>query len=387
LDFPLFWAEVDLEAISHNVRKLRRITDPGAYLMAVVKANAYGHGVIEVTRKVLENGADSLGVARIEEGIELRKAGVKESVLIFGYTSPELAHKLIGFDLTQTVWSYTTARALSDIAVSSNKIKVHLKVDTGMGRLGLLPDCRRPPVTEQNLIGNAIREVESISSLSGIELEGVYTHFATADSSDKTYAGKQFEIFVDFLNELRRAGMNPPLCHAANSAAIIDMPETHLDMVRAGIAIYGLYPSDEVNKRRIVLKPAMTLKSKIVHLKKVPPGFKVSYGSTYKTPKPTTIASIPVGYADGFNRLLSSRGHMLVRGRRAPIVGRVCMDQTMLDVGHIPDVNLEDEVVIFGRQKDESITVDEIAASLNTINYEIVSALTARVPIIYPKFS
>jgi len=388
LDSPLVWAEVDLEAIAHNVRELRRITDPGADLMAVVKANAYGHGVIEVTRKALENGADSMGVARIEEGIELRKAGFNESVLIFGYTPPVLAHKLIEFDLTQTVWSYNTAQALSDIAVSFNKqIKTHLKVDTGMGRLGLLPDYRQPPVTEQNLIGNAIREVKSISSLAGLELEGVYTHFATADSTDKTYAGKQLEIFLDFLSKLRRAGINPPLCHAANSAAIIDMPETHLDMVRAGIAIYGLYPSDEVNKRRIALKPAMTLKSKIIHLKRVPPGFNVSYGSIYQTPKSTTIASIPVGYADGFNRLLSSRGHMLVRGRRAPIVGRVCMDQTMLDVGHIPDVNLEDEVVIYGRQGDESITVDEIAASLNTINYEIVSALTARVPIIYPNVS
>jgi alanine racemase len=388
LDFPLVWAEVDLEAIAHNVRELRRITNPVAHLMAVVKANAYGHGVIEVTRKALENGADSLGVARIEEGIELRKAGVQQSILIFGYTPPALAHKLIEFDLTQTLWSYTTAQALSDVAVYSNKqIKVHLKVDTGMGRLGLLPDCRRPPVTEQNLIGNAVCEAHSISSLAGLELEGVYTHFATADSSVKTYAGKQFEIFVDFLNDLRRAGINPPLCHAANSAAIIDMPETHLDMVRAGIAVYGLYPSDQVNKGRIALKPAMTLKSKIIHLKKVPSGFNVSYGCTYQTPKSTIIASIPVGYADGFSRLLSSRGHMLVHGHRAPIVGRVCMDQTMLDVGHIPDVNLEDEVVIFGRQGYESITVDEIAVSLNTINYEIVSALTARVPIIYPKHS
>ena len=388
MDLPLIWAEIDLEAIAHNVRELRQITDPGANLMAVVKANAYGHGVVEVTRKALENGANCLGVARIEEGIELRKAGVNESVLIFGYTPPALAHKLILFDLTQTVWSFNAAQALSDVAISFNKqIKVHLKVDTGMGRLGLLPDCRRPPVAEQNLMGNAIREAASISSLAGLKLEGVYTHFATADSSDKSYAGKQFDIFLDFLNELSRTGMNPRLCHAANSAAIIDMPETYLDLVRAGIAIYGLYPSDEVNKRRIALKPAMTLKSKIVHLKKVLPGFNVSYGCTYQTPKSTTIASIPVGYADGFNRLLSSRGHMLVRGRRAPIVGRVCMDQTMLDVGHIPDVDLEDEVVIFGRQGFESITVDEIAETLNTINYEIVSALTARVPRIYPKIT
>ena len=388
MESPLVRAEVDLEAIAHNVRELRGITNPKARLMAVVKANAYGHGVIEVTRKALDNGADSMGVARIEEGIVLRKAGFNESVLIFGYTPPELAHKLIEFDLTQTVWSYKTAQVLSDVAVSSNKqIKTHLKVDTGMGRLGLLPDYRRPPATEQKLTINAIREVESIASLAGLALEGVYTHFATADSTDKTYTGKQLEIFLDFLNELRRAGMNPPLCHAANSAAIIDMPETHLDMVRAGIAIYGLYPSDEVKKRRIALKPAMTLKAKVVHLKKVPPGFKVSYGITYETKKSTTIASVPVGYADGYNRLLSSHGHMLVRGRRAPIVGRVCMDHTMLDVGHIPDVNLEDEVVIFGRQGDESITVDEIAASLNTINYEIVSALTARVPVVYPNVS
>lgn len=388
MDSPLVWAEVDLKAIAHNVRELRSITNPKVRLMAVVKANAYGHGMIEVARQAFENGADFMGVARIEEGIDLRKAGFNESVLIFGYTPPALVHKLLAFDLTQTVWSYKTAQAISNVAVSSNKqIKVHLKVDTGMGRLGLLPECHRPPVTEQNLIGNAIREVKSISSLAGLELEGVYTHFATADSSDKSYARKQFEIFVAFLNELRHAGINPSLCHAANSAAIIDMPETHLDMVRAGIAIYGLYPSGEVNKRKIALKPAMTLKSKIVHLKKVPTGFKVSYGNTYQTPKPTTIASIPVGYADGFNRLLSSRGHMLVRGHRAPIIGRVCMDQTMLDVGHIPNVDLEDEVVIFGRQENESITVDEIAATLNTINYEIVSTLTARVPIIYPNLS
>jgi alanine racemase len=385
LDSPLVWAEVDLKAIAHNVHELRSITDSKARLMAVVKANAYGHGVLEVSRKVLGNGADVLGVARLNEGIELREAGFDVPVLIFGYTPPMLAEKLIEFDLTPTVWSYKTAEALASVAVSYNKkIKVHLKIDSGMGRLGLLPDCCRPVPADSNMAINALQEVESIASLPGLELEGIYTHFATADSSDKSYAKKQFEIFADLLNELRHAGITVPVCHAANSAAIIDMPETHLDMVRAGIAIYGLYPSDEVNKHRITLKPAMTLKSKIVHLKKVSPGFKVSYGSIYQTPKSTTIASIPIGYADGFNRLLSSRGHMLVRGRRAPIVGRVCMDQTMLDVGHIPDVDLEDEVVIFGRQGGGFITVDEIAASLNTINYEIVSALTARVPVVYP---
>ncbi len=248
-----------------------------------------------------------------------------------------------------------------------------------MGRLGLLPDGLRIASSTSN----ASSEVESIASLAGLELEGVYTHFAAADSADKSYTKKQFEIFLDFLEELRKAGLTIPVRHAANSAALIDMPETHLDLVRPGISIYGLYPSDEVDKSRILLKPAMSLKARIVHLKQVPDGFKVSYGMTYETSKPTTIASVPIGYADGFSRLLSNQSQMLVGGYRAPIVGRVCMDQTMLDVGHVPDVQLEDEVVIFGEQHDESITVDEIAAALNTINYEIVSSLTARIPKIY----
>jgi alanine racemase len=383
LDTPLIWAEIDLKAIAQNVRALRRITNSEARLMAVVKANAYGHGVIEVARRALESGADVLGVARLNEGIALRKAGFDAPTLIFGYTPPALTKKLLEFDLTQTVWSYQTAAALSAAVAASKALKVHLKVDSGMGRLGLLPDCCRLSALDANSPAKALGEVEAIASLAGLRLEGVYTHFAAADSTDKSYTSKQFEIFAEFLDEIRKAGLDIPVCHAANSAAIIDLPETHLDMVRAGISIYGLYPSDEVDKDRITLQPAMTLKSRVVHLKKVPAGFKVSYGMTHETSKPTTIASVPVGYADGFSRLLSSRGHMLVGGRRAPIVGRVCMDTTMLDVGHVPGIDLEDEVVIFGRQQDASITADEIAASLDTINYEIVSSLTARIPRVY----
>jgi alanine racemase len=383
LDTPLIWAEIDLKAIAQNVRALRRITNSEARLMAVVKANAYGHGVIEVARRALESGADVLGVARLNEGIALRKAGFDAPTLIFGYTPPALTKKLLEFDLTQTVWSYQTAAALSAAVAARKALKVHLKVDSGMGRLGLLPDCCRLSALDANSPAKALGEVEAIASLAGLRLEGVYTHFAAADSTDKSYTSKQFEIFAEFLDEIRKAGLDIPVCHAANSAAIIDLPETHLDMVRAGISIYGLYPSDEVDKDRIALQPAMTLKSRVVHLKKVPAGFKVSYGMTHETSKPTTIASVPVGYADGFSRLLSSRGHMLVGGRRAPIVGRVCMDTTMLDVGHVPGIDLEDEVVIFGRQQDASITADEIAASLNTINYEIVSSLTARIPRVY----
>ncbi|MBW2164586.1 MAG: alanine racemase [Deltaproteobacteria bacterium] len=374
MDSPLVWAEVDLKAIGHNIRELRRITNPKARFMAIVKANAYGHGIIEVARQSLENSAEALGVANIEEGIQLRKAGINAPVLIFGYASPVHAKKLIEFDLTQTVYSYEISRALSEaVAAYGKKIKVHIKVDTGMGRLGLL----------REITDSSVSEVESISRLPMLELEGIYTHFATADKSDRSYAGKQFKIFMDFLNQLRIAGLEIPVTHAANSAAIINMPETHLDMVRAGISIYGLYTSEEVDRSIIKLKPAMELKTKIIHLKKVPAGFKVSYGTTYETEKPTTIATVSIGYADGLNRLLSSKGRMLVCGHSAPIVGRICMDLTMLDVGNIPEIAIGEEVVVFGKQGNASISVDEIASTINTINYEVVSTIMERVPRIY----
>ena len=386
MDHPIVWAEINLEAIAHNVRELRRITKPDARLMAVVKANGYGHGAVEVALTALENGAEILGAARIDEGIGLRKAGFDVPILIFGYTPPELAHQLLEFDLTQTVYSYQTAKALSRAAASYGRdIKVHLKMDTGMGRLGMLPARGQRPFSETAVFDEIVREVEAITRLPALEVEGVYTHFATADSSDKSYAKLQIERFMEILNQLRLAGLEPPVKHAANSAALIDMPETHLDMVRPGISIYGLYPSNEVNKSRVLLKPAMTLKARIIQLKKVPAGFKVSYGITFQTEKSTTIATVPVGYADGYNRLMSSRGYMLVHGRRAPVVGRVCMDLTMLDVGEIPEAGLEDEVVVFGSQGNASIPVDEIASSLNTINYEIVSTVMERVPRIYSR--
>jgi alanine racemase len=383
LDASLVRAEIDLKAIAHNIKELRRITHPDARLMGVVKANGYGHGAIEVARCALQNGAEVLGVARIEEGMQIRAAGIEVPILIFGYTLPELAADLLEYDLTQTVNTHASAQVLSQTATSlKKKIKIHLKVDTGMGRLGLLAqNFQRDNSVALN--ADAIEETLAIAGLEGLELEGIFTHFATADSADKTSAEDQLDLFMRFLNRLREAGLEPPFRHAANSAALIDMPQSHLDMVRPGIASYGLYPSDEVNKKHVSLKPAMALKAKIIHLKKVPAGFKVSYGSTHKTPRATTIATIPIGYADGLNRLLSSNGQMLVHGHRAPIIGRVCMDLTMLDVGHIDNVQMGDEVVIFGHQGNDAITVDEIASSLNTINYEIVSTITARVPRVY----
>jgi alanine racemase len=378
-------AEIDLKAIAHNIKELRRITRSSARLMAVVKANGYGHGAIEVAQSAIKNGADVLGVARLEEGIQLRKAGIEAPILIFGFTHPDLAAALLEYDLTQTVYTLASARAFSQTAASHRKkIKIHLKVDTGMGRLGLLP--RNFQLDNSVAINaNAIEEALAIAGLKGLELEGIYTHFATADSADKSYAENQLDLFMNYLNRLRQAGLEPPVRHAANSAAAIDMPHSHLDLVRPGIAIYGLFPSDEVNKKHVSLKPAMSLKAKIIHLKEVPAGFKVSYGITHETRQATTIATIPIGYADGLNRLLSSRGQMLVHGQRAPIIGRVCMDLTMLDVGHIDSVQMGDEVVIFGQQDNDSITVDEIASTLNTINYEIVSTITARVQRIHLK--
>ena len=384
MDMPLTWAEIDLKAYAHNIQALKRITHPDARLMAVVKANGYGHGAAEVARKALQHGADCLGVARLDEAVQLRKADIAASILIFGYTPPESAGTLIEYDLRQTVYAVPTAEMLSRHARSKGKkIKIHLKIDSGMGRLGLQALAAARLRGKRRINSDSVKMVESIAQLPGLEIEGIFTHFATADSSDKAYANSQLEVFLEFLERLRSAGLEIPLKHAANSAALIDMPQSHLDMVRTGIATYGLNPFDGGDKKKIPLKPVMALKSRIIHLKKVQAGFNVSYGITYQTPKPTTIATVAIGYADGLNRRLSSRGHMLVRGHKAPIIGRVCMDLTMLDVGGISQIDLEDEVVVFGQQQDQFITADEIAAMLTTINYEIVSTITARVPRIY----
>ena len=379
-------AEIDLTAIASNVAELRRVTRSKAKLLVAVKANAYGHGIVEVAQQAIESGADALGVARLPEAIALRDSGLEAPILIFGYTPPDSVGTLIRLDLTQSVYSVDTAKDYAErLGQAKKRLKVHLKVDSGMGRLGLLPDSRRYVAPGMNLNGSAEKETLQIAGLRQLELEGVFTHFASSDSADKTYADQQFETYIEFLDCLKRAGLEIPIRHAANSGAIIDLPHMHLDMVRAGISLYGLYPSDEVDRSKITLRPAMSLKARIIHLKTVPAGSAISYGMTHITEKPTKIATIPIGYADGYNRRLTNRGFMLVNGVRAPIVGRVCMDLTMLDVGHIPKINIEDEVVMIGQQGNESITADEIASLLGTINYEITSAITARVPRVYLK--
>jgi alanine racemase len=378
------WAEVDLKSISYNIKQIKSLLSPSTQLMAVVKANAYGHGLLEVAAQVISAGADVLGVARICEATQLREAGLDVPILIFGHTPPEQAALLIDYNLTQTFWSYQTACLLSDVARSMNrKIKAHLKVDTGMGRVGVVP-CDLGSSSENiKILESAVKEVESIKRLPGIALEGIYTHFATADAEDKTFTRQQFEIFNQFMVHLKKQGIEFKTRHTANSAATIDMPETHLDMVRTGISVYGYYPSDTVDLNKINLLPAMTLKARIIHLKEVNSGFAVSYGATEKTSRPTVIATVSIGYADGYNRLLSSRGKMLVHNRLAPVIGRICMDQTMLDVGEIPDVAVGDEVVVFGFNKNFSVGADSIAKDLNTISYEVLSGVSGRVLRVY----
>jgi len=383
-DHPI-WAEIDLDAITRNFQSVRQLIKPETKIMSVVKANGYGHGSVDAAHTVSAAGTDALGVARHGEGVALRKSGLRQPILVFGYTPPDAAREIIEYDLMQTVFSPSYAHSLNDQACAvGGRIKVHIKIDSGMGRLGLVPEQlngeQKNDHTQKSLICN---DVISIAKLANLEIEGAYTHLAASDSSDKTSAYRQLMLFEEVVSLLEADGIPIPVKHAANSAAIIDLPESHLDMVRPGIMLYGLYPSVEVAHNRIDLTPAMQLKARIAQLKDVPKGFKVSYGHTYSTRRATRLATVPVGYADGYNWKLSSEGVMLVGGQRAPVVGRVCMDQTIIDVGHIDGVRCGDEVVIIGRQDEAVLSVEEMARQLGTINYEIVATLMARVPRVY----
>ena len=375
---PHIWNEIDLAAIAHNVRELRRITRPSARMMAVVKADGYGHGAEAVARTALANGADMLAVARVDEGVRLRQAGFDSPILVMGPTFPEFADDIIDNDLIQGVTSLEATCGLAARAVARQTvIPIHLKVDSGMGRLGLLPDCGDPG-RDRGL--PPVAEVRALAALTGLRLEGIFTHFAAADESDKSFAALQLDIFTHFLDQLSRAGVDSGMRHAANSAGVIDLPPSHLDAVRPGIALYGLYPSRAVDCHKVDLRPALTLKTRILQVKEVPAGFPVSYGMTWKAPRATRIATVAAGYADGIQRQLSNRGQMLVRGVKVPIAGRVCMDLIMLDVGAVEGVTAGDEAVIIGRQGDAEISADDVADLLGTINYEVVFTNLTRVP-------
>lgn len=368
------WAEVDLDAIAHNIKEIRKITNPNAKIMAVVKADAYGHGFLEVAKTLLENGADRLAVAVLQEGKQLRSRGVTVPILILGASGEEAVEDLINFDITPSVFTYEFAKVLSYEAERKEKVtKIHIKIDTGMSRIGFLAGEDNEEIVD---------EIIKISKLPYIEIEGIFSHFATSDEYDKSYTLLQYGRFMDVCNRLEEKGLTIPIKHICNSAGIMMYPEMHLDMVRPGVILYGMYPSDEVDKSRLDLIPAMTLKSTITHIKEVEPGRGVSYGKEYITDKKTKIATVPIGYADGYLRKLAKHGKMIVDGVKVPIIGRICMDQCMIDVTNVHNIDKGDEVIIFGR---EGVTVDDLAEWLETINYEVSCVIGKRIPRIYTK--
>lgn len=363
------WCEIDLNSIAHNCKQVSQLVQPQTQIMAIVKANAYGHGAIPVATTLLAAGAHYLGVANQKEALELRQAGITAPILILGYTPREDVGINVVNTISQTVFSLeqgiNISRQARDLGLSA---LIHLKIDTGMGRLGFLPNQE------------GLAAVVQLASQPNLVIQGIFTHLANADSDDKHSSREQLGIFHRFLKEIGEKGIRPPWIHGANSAAVIDLPQSHFNMVRPGIMLYGLYPSQEVKQTKVHLRPALSLKTKIIHIKTVESGVPISYGGTFVTTSQTKVATLPLGYADGLIRLLSNQGYVLVKGQQAPIIGRICMDHTMIDITHIPEAGLEDEVVLIGRQGNEIITPDQWAIRAGTINYEILTSISSRVP-------
>jgi alanine racemase len=365
------WAEIDLKAIRNNIKNIKKLLQPGTNLMSIVKANAYGHGMVKVAQTSIEEGADFLGVADLDEAMELREAGISTPVLVLGHIPGECAEIAVANNIRPAIFSLSAAIDFSHAATRLGRpARIHIKIDTGMSRLGF-------PTEEK-----AFNTILEISKLPGIILEGIFTHFAIADITDKTFTYKQAELFKNTILELEKRGLKIPLQHIGNSAAIMDLPEAHLNMVRAGIITYGLYPSQDVKTERLNLIPAMRLISRVSMIKKIPEGQSVSYGRTFTSPKELTVATIQAGYADGYNRLLSNRAWAVIKGQKIPLIGRVCMDQCMFDVSGVEGIKEGDEVILFGRP-DDGVTVDDLAEIIGTINYELVCLITSRVPRVY----
>lgn len=372
--FPLrpAWAEINLAAISHNVRQFKKHLSPQTRIMAIVKADGYGHGAVEVARAAVSAGVSFLGVGLVEEAVHLRENGFEVPILILGFTPAEYAPYLCRYKLTPSVFTLEEADAFARAARNGTQpLAVHVEVDTGMGRVGCFP-CEE-----------ADSFIAQVAAMQGLSLQGVYTHFAAADQHDQSFSRWQLKRFNDLVHRLEEKGIYPPIKHMANSAAAIDLPEAHFDMVRLGISLYGLYPSAEVERTAVALRPAMSLKARIIFIKDIPAGTGVSYGGTYMADRTVRIATLPLGYGDGYPRKLSNTGQVLVGGKRVPIVGRVCMDQTMINVQDVDGVAAGDEAVIFGRQGDALLHVDEVARWLETINYEVVTRISGRIPRVY----
>ena len=368
-------ADIDLDAVLYNMESMHKKLKPGTKIAAVVKADGYGHGAVEISR-VLENLPYLWGyaVATSNEAMQLVEAGRKKPIIILGLSFPEQFEEIVENDLRPAVCTYETAQALSDIAAEKNKVcRIHIKVDTGMSRIGF-------QVTPESA-----DTVARISKLPNIMIEGIFTHFARADESSKAPAYEQFKQFEKMIAMVEEKGVQIPLKHCSNSAGIVEIPECNMDMVRAGITLYGLWPSEEVDKTKISLKTVMSLRSRVAYVKELLPGRQISYGGTFTVKKKMTVATVPVGYGDGYARGLSNKGWVLIKGQKAPICGRVCMDQCMVDVTDIPGVKIGDTVTLLGKDADEEITMEQLGELSGRFNYEFACLITPRVPRIYHK--
>ena len=364
-------ADIDLDAIARNIKAVQKGLRKGVKTCAVIKADGYGHGAIPISERI-KDLVDFFAVATIDEALELRKNGIFHPILILGFTHPSFNEDAIRNDIRLTVFDYDTAKKIShDAAALKKTARIHIKVDTGMSRIGF-------PANEES-----IQTIKKIQALPNLEIEGLFTHLFAADERSKASAMKQIMKFGEFFNDLEKAGVSIPIKHCSNSAAAINLNLANFDMVRLGVVIYGMYPSRYVHQ--IPLRPALSLKSYVSMVKTLKAGASVSYGATWTAEQDTVVATVPVGYADGYMRILSNRGYVLINGKKAPIIGRVCMDQFMVDVTKIKKVKQFDEVVLIGKQKDKEITAEEIAELAETINYEITCSLSPRVPRLYHK--
>ncbi|MBE6716968.1 MAG: alanine racemase [Ruminococcaceae bacterium] len=377
--FRRTWAQINLDAIENNILRIKSLLSPGALLCATVKADCYGHGYAFTAQAMCEAGADWFSVSNLAEALQLRRIGIDKPVLILGYTPPDKARELVYNDISQAVYSSDYAKALSQEAKKAGvTVNAHVKIDTGMSRIGFL---YHDSVEDSGVI----EEIAEICSLEGIRPEGVFTHFSSADTPDgELFTRLQYELFCTAVDSLKQIGTDFSIKHCSNSAAILNFPEMQFDMVRAGLILYGHYPSENVRKS-IKLLPVMELKTVISMVKNIPAGTPVSYSGTFVSDREMTVATVPIGYADGYPRRASNKMYMLVNGKKAPITGNVCMDQTVLDVTGIPDVREGKQITVFGTDHGEYLGVEEIAKSSGLINYEILCGLSRRVPRVYIK--
>ncbi len=373
------WAEINLTNLDHNIKNIIKKVGPERKVIGVIKADGYGHGSVKVAEVLRENGVETFAIATLDEAIKLREAGVEEEIIMLGLTPDMYADVIVRYDITPVVDSFSSGKAMSEAAKAEGKtVEGLIAIDTGMGRIGY-------PVDSPEGSEKAVADIKKICGLEAFKIKGLFSHFATADAADKTYARlqeKRYNAFHDMLKENR---INIPMRTFANSAAIMEIPEVYFDAVRPGIILYGCYPSHEVDKAQLDLKPVMSVKANIIKLKKVGREFSVSYGRKFISERESLIATLALGYADGYPRPFSAQAEVIVRGQRAPIAGNICMDQCMVDVTDVPGVSEGDEVIIMGTDGKNTILADEIADATGTINYEIVCAFGQRLPKVYVK--